>query len=235
MRQSLLRRRKKGFGESMSIPDKNEYLSALCDRLAKRWPDNATVNIVCHGHSVPAGYVCTPWVDTFHAYPHLVHRTLNQRFPYAVTNMIVTAVGGETSPQGAARFERDVLCHQPDLVILDYGLNDRQAGLAEAERAWRSMIEKTLERGIPVMLMTPSWDLTWFSQSGEWHALEAHAAQERALAAEYGAALGDSFAAFRRYIDGGGDLQNLLSHWNHPSPLGHELIAREITGWFTAR
>lgn len=219
----------------MSIPSKHEYLSALCDRLAKRWPDNAAVNIVCHGHSVPAGYACTPWVDTFHAYPHLVHRTLNQRFPYAVTNVIVTAVGGETSPQGAARFERDVLCHQPDLVILDYGLNDRQAGLKEAERAWRSMIERTLECGIPVLLMTPSWDLTWFAQSEEWHALEAHAAQERALAAEYGVALGDSFAAFQRYLDGGGDLQNLLSHGNHPSPLGHELIAREITAWFTAR
>lgn len=219
----------------MSISLKNEYLSDLCDRMAKRWPDNTAINIVCHGHSVPAGYACTPWVDTFHAYPHLVHKALSQRFPYAVINVIVTAVGGETSPLGAARFERDALCHQPDLIILDYGLNDRRTSLTEAEKAWRSMIEKTLKRGTPIMLMTPSWDQTWFLQDELWYSLEAHAAQERALAAEYGIALGDSFAAFQRYIDAGGDLQDLLSHVNHPSPLGHELIAREITSWFTAR
>ena len=219
----------------MSIPNKHEYLSDLCGRLAKRWPDNPTINIVCHGHSVPAGYACTPWVDTFHAYPHLVHKALNQRFPYAVTNVIVTAIGGETSPLGAARFERDVLCHRPDLVVIDYGLNDRSITLAEAEKAWRGMIEKALQYGTPLILMTPSWDQTYFSQDDLWHSLRAHAAQERSLAAEYGVALGDTFAAFQRYIDAGGDLQDLLSHVNHPSPLGHQLIAREITSWFTAR
>ncbi|MBQ6239739.1 MAG: SGNH/GDSL hydrolase family protein [Firmicutes bacterium] len=219
----------------MSIPAKHEYLEELCTRLAQRWPDNRTVNIVCHGHSVPAGYAATPWVDTFHAYPHLVHRVLKQRFPFAVINMIVTAIGGENSRTGAARFESEVLCHRPDLIILDYGLNDRGIGLAEAEKAWRSMIEKTLAAGVKMILMTPSWDQSWFRKDESWQALEAHAAQERALAAEYGVALGDSFAAYEKYIADGGDLQNLLSHVNHPSPIGHELIAREITGWFVAK
>lgn len=36
------------------------YLSPIIDELAKRWPDNRTVNIVCHGHSVPSGYFATP-------------------------------------------------------------------------------------------------------------------------------------------------------------------------------
>ena len=219
----------------MSLPRKHEYLNPLCDELARRWPDNRTVNIVCHGHSVPAGYACTPWVDTFHAYPHLVHRALKQRFPYAALNVIVTAIGGENAAQGAERFERDVLCHRPDLITLDYGLNDRGIGLAAAEAAWRSMTEAALERGIPVLLLTPSWDQTYFQQNDDWRALEDHARQIRRLAEEYGAALGDSFAAYEKYIAQGGDLQDLLSHWNHPSPLGHQLIAREITSWFTAR
>ena len=219
----------------MSIPLKNEYLNEICNCLALRWPDNSAVNIVCHGHSVPAGYACTPWVDTFHSYPHLVHQTLKQRFPFAVINVIVTAVGGENSREGAARFERDVLNHRPDLIILDYGLNDRGIGLAKAEKAWREMIEKTLGSGAKMILMTPSWDQTWFQKNEEWYMLEAHAAQERSLAEEYGAALGDSFAAYERYVKNNGDLQDLLSHLNHPSPLGHKLIAREITSWFTAR
>ena len=219
----------------MSIPSKTEAYASLCAKLSERWPDNRTLNFVCHGHSVPSGYACTPWVDTFHAYPHLVHRTLKQRFPYAVMNVIVTAIGGENSGQGAARFEQDVLCHKPDLVILDYGLNDRGIGLAAAEQAWRSMIRKTKEYGAEVMLLTPSWDQTWYKKDGEWQALCAHAGQIRFLAEEYGVALGDSFAAYERYICQGGDLADLLSHWNHPSPLGHELIAREITSYFPAR
>ncbi len=161
----------------MPIPQKHQYLAELCDTLARRWPDNRTVNLVCHGHSVPSGYACTPYVDTFHAYPHLMHRTLKQRFPYAVINVIVTAIGGENSVQGAARYDADVLCHKPDLVTIDYGLNDRSLTLEQAEHAWREMIEKTLERGIRLILLTPSWDQTWFSQSKEWHLLEQHARQ----------------------------------------------------------
>ena len=219
----------------MPIPQKHEYLSDLCDVLARRWPENRTVNLVFHGHSVPSGYACTPFVDTFHAYPHLVHRTLNQRFPYAVINAIVTAIGGENAVRGAARFETDVMCHRPDLVAIDYGLNDRGLELTQAESAWREMIEKTLACGVPVMLLTPSWDQTWFAKSPEWNALEELARQIRRLAGEYGVALADSFAAFEREVNESGDLMNLLSHWNHPSPLGHRLIAREVTAWFPAR
>ena len=219
----------------MPIPQKHEYLSGLCDTLALRWPDNRTVNLVCHGHSVPAGYACTPFVDSFHAYPHLMHRTLKQRFPYSVINVIVTAAGGENSVQGAARFEEEVLCHRPDLVTIDYGLNDRSLTLEQAENAWRKMIEKALARKIPLILLTPSWDQSWFARSGEWKALVRHAEQIRRLAGEYQIALADSFAAYEREVNEHGDLLNLLSHWNHPSPFGHELIARELTAWFPAR
>ena len=214
------------------IPLKESYLSELCSELEKQWPDNRTVNIVCHGHSVPAGYAKTPLVDTFHAYPHLLHRALKNHFPFAVVNVIVTAVGGENSVSGAKRFDREVLCHRPDLVLLDYGLNDRAVGLEAAQTAWRKMIEASQRNGVKVMLLTPSWDESWFTRNEDWKALCAHADQIRALAEEYGAALGDSFAAFDRYVSGGGDLSDLLSFVNHPSPLGHELIAKEIIGYF---
>src|ERR1043165_7825034 len=32
------------------------YLRAVVAELEKAWPTNRRVNIVCHGHSVPAGY-----------------------------------------------------------------------------------------------------------------------------------------------------------------------------------
>src|SRR5512145_606408 len=116
---------------SAEMPDK--YLDGVVSELSRQWPQNRTVHIVCHGHSVPAGYFRTPVVDTFNAYPHLLHRGLKERFPYAVVNVVVTAIGGENSEAGAKRFERDVLAMRPDVVTIDYGLNDRGIGLSRAE------------------------------------------------------------------------------------------------------
>lgn len=211
------------------------YLQDVVEELSKKWPDNRAVHIVCHGHSVPAGYFATPWVQSLLAYPHQLHRMLAQRYPFAVINVIVTAIGGENSAQGAARFAAGVLPHRPDLLLLDYGLNDRGIGLKEAESSWRSMIESALAAGAKVMLLTPSWDQHYFAQDEQWRQLEAHAGQIRALAQEYGVALADSFAAFAHYVQSGGHLNDLLSHVNHPNELGHRLIATEIARWFCAR
>src|SRR6185503_2190695 len=84
--------------------DRANYLRPVVVELEKAWPTNRTVNLVCHGHSVPAGYFKTPVVDSFHAYPHLLHVAVKERFPRAVVNVIVTAIGGENSVAGAARF-----------------------------------------------------------------------------------------------------------------------------------
>ena len=47
--------------------DAVRYLLPLREELTKTWPDNRAIHIVCHGHSVPAGYFATPTVDTLHA------------------------------------------------------------------------------------------------------------------------------------------------------------------------
>ena len=71
------------------------------------------------------------------AYPHLWHAKLAEKFPHAVINVIATAIGGENSEQGAARFERDVLSLKPDLVTIDYSLNDRGLPLERTKRRGR--------------------------------------------------------------------------------------------------
>ncbi|MBN2393098.1 MAG: SGNH/GDSL hydrolase family protein [Anaerolineae bacterium] len=218
----------------MPIVDTTTYLADIVAILKAQWPDNRTVNIVCHGHSVPAGYFATPMVDALNAYPHLLYRGLKQRFPFAVINVIVTARGGEESDAGAARFAEDALSHRPDVVTLDYGLNDRRIGLENARSAWQMMIEPALKRGCKMILLTPTCDVTQrVTYTGsDRDLLAVHAAQIRNLAAEYGLGLADSFAAFHRYQETGGSLDDLLSWGNHPNRKGHELVATELLRWF---
>lgn len=209
----------------------NTYLEEFSALLQKQWPDNRAVNIVCHGHSVPAGYFATPLVKTFEAYPHLFHRQLSDRFPFAVINVIVTAIGGENSAQGAARFQSEVLNHRPDVITLDYGLNDRGIGLERAAQSWRVMIEAALQANAKVLLMTPTSDATQRAAAApdERAPLQQHAAQIRGLAAEYEVCLVDSLAAFERYQ---GELSDLMGWGNHPNAAGHQLVARELLRWF---
>ena len=217
----------------MSIPERKLYLADITDALQRQWPGNRTVNIVCHGHSVPAGYFATPVVDTFNAYPHLMQAGLKQRFPFAVTNVIVTAIGGENSESGAARFEKEVLCHRPDIITIDYGLNDRRIGLEKAWNAWSSMIQAGIRAGAKVILLTPTLDMTQIpAYSGEDNPLlEMHADQIRRLADENDVGLADSSAAFRQYMKTG-ELSGILSWVNHPNRQGHELVTRELLQWF---
>lgn len=221
----------------MSMRDKYDltYLSEVLAELEKQWPSNRTVHVVCHGHSVPAGYFATPYINTFGAYPHLLHRIIKERYPFAVVNVITTGIGGENSEQGAMRFEKEVLSLRPDVLTLDYALNDRQIGLQRALAAWESMIEKALACNVKIILLTPTWDQSYFGQDSDWDALVRHAEQIRMLARKYQVGLADVFQVFERYVTEKGRLSDLLSHINHPNSLGHQLAAEEIGKYFLAR
>ncbi len=216
---------------AVTMADRPTYLAEICAQLQAAWPTNRTITIICHGHSVPAGYFKTPTVDTFNAYPHLLHVGLKQRFPHAVINLIVTAIGGENAEQGAKRFRNEVLNHRPDVVTIDYALNDRGLGLARAEAAWRSMIEQAQGAGARVLLLTPTPDQNARLDDPS-DPLNQHAAMIRRLAAEYHVGLADSLKRFEETIHAGIPLASLMSQSNHPNRQGHDLVTAELLSWF---
>jgi lysophospholipase L1-like esterase len=214
-----------------ATPDPAEYLRPIAAELKKQWPTNRIINVVCHGHSVPTGYFKTPVVDSLNAYPHLLHRALKESYPFGVINVIVTAVGGEHSIRGAARFERDVLTHHPDVVCIDYALNDRRAGLEPARKAWEQMIQKAKAANVKVLLLTPTPDMAAKLEDPK-DPLNQHAQQARSLASEYEVGLVDSLALFKAEVTRGTPLSDLMSQGNHPNRRGHALVATALHRWF---
>jgi acyl-CoA thioesterase-1 len=206
-------------------------LAPVVQALELKWPKNRTIHLVCHGHSVPAGYFATPAVHANEAYPAGLQAGLRERFPHAVLNVIVTAIGGEASDRGAARFERDVLALRPAVVTIDYSLNDRRLGLEKAKANWTAMISAAKAAGIQVILLTPTPDQSAKLDDPK-DPLNQHAEQVRALAKEQGVLLVDSLALFKAKVAAGTPLKDLMSQGNHPNAAGHALVTAALLDLF---
>ncbi len=216
-----------GFAQA----DANHYLDTIKTELKKEWRNNRTVNLVFHGHSVPAGYFKTPVVNTFASYPYLVLKALKEKYPNAVINVIVTAIGGENSVSGEKRFKEDVLTHKPDVLFIDYALNDRMIGLEKSREAMSKMIDTGLKRGIKIILLTPSPHQDYNILESN-NAYQAYANEVIDLAKQYHIGLADSYRSFKEKIGAGHKVTEYLSQVNHPNEAGHKVIADEIIRWF---
>lgn len=218
-----------GKGFAQANPD--TYLNNIKTELQKKWPDNRTINLVFHGHSVPTGYGKTPDVHRLQAYPFVVLKKVNEKYPYSVVNVITTSIGGENSEQGEARFKKNVLTHQPDVLFIDYALNDRSVGLEKAKKADEKMIKTALKKHIKIILMTPSPDLS-VDITKPGNILEQFTNMLIALAKKYHIGLVNSYAAFVKLAQSGQDIHDYMAQINHPNAKGHKIIAGEIMKWF---
>ena len=207
------------------------YLSNIKIELKKEWPKNKTINLVFHGHSVPAGYFKTPTVNTLQSYPYQVLEQLKSLYPFAVINVINTAIGGENSINGEKRFKKDVINHHPDVIFIDYSLNDRGLGLEKSRIAWEKMIKLALRKKIKVILLTPSPDMG-VNILDSTSVLNQHAEQVKSLSTKYNVGLIDSYALFKEKATSGEGLINYMSQINHPNEKGHRLISNEILSYF---
>jgi lysophospholipase L1-like esterase len=204
-----------------------DYLAELKEQLVLVWPKNKTINVVFHGHSVPSGYFKSPVVNTLGAYPHLFLKFLKENYISAVINCITTSIGGEQSEQGAKRFKDDVLCVKPDLLFIDYALNDRSIGLERSEMAWRSMIKEALEANVKIVLLTPTPDLKE-DILDENAPLGGHVEIIKKLGNEYQIPVVDVYSQFKALKKSGTDISTYMSQGNHPNELGHQVVLNAI-------
>jgi lysophospholipase L1-like esterase len=213
------------------IASKANYLEKIKAEMLVEWPKNRTINLVFHGHSVPAGYFKTPVVNTLASYPYLVLKDIKSAYPLTVVNVINTSIGGEHSESGLKRFEADVLTHKPDVLFIDYALNDRGMGLERAKAAWEKMIRLALEKNIKVILLTPSPDQR-VDIKDDLSILDQHANQIKELAKSFQIGLIDTYALYKNKVKSGSNLVDYMSQVNHPNEKGHQMITDEILGYF---
>ena len=211
--------------------EKDEYLSEIKRELIKEWPKNRTVNLVFHGHSVPSGYFKTPDVKPFQSYPFLLLKELKKIYPYAVINIILTCIGGENSEQGANRFKKQVLNHKPDVLFIDYALNDTGIDAAASGKAWEYMIKAALKKNIKVILLTATPDQRVDLLNKETD-LQKICNRVIELSNEYQTGLVDNYTVFQKLVSSGKNITDYMSQVNHPNEKGHQIVTNGVMKYF---
>ena len=79
-------------------------------------------------------------------YAYLVYEWWKKTFPNAAFSFVNGGIGGTTSHYGGARAWKDVLCYRPDIVTVDFSVND------DANEFFEETYEGTLRR----LLAAPS-------------------------------------------------------------------------------
>ena len=89
---------------------------------AKRAETGDRLTVVFFGGSLTWGArASNPQTTSYRA---IIGQKLEEKYPKAHFKFVDSAIGGTGSQLGAYRLERDVLAYKPDLVFLDYTLND---------------------------------------------------------------------------------------------------------------
>lgn len=120
--------------------------------VAAKLEKGRSVNVVFLGGSITVGGGASSYVAT-------TERWLKEKWPQANITVFNAGISGTDSNYGAKRYDRDVLSHHPDLVLIEFAVNDGQRDhTAHMER----MIHKT-------WLKNPETDLVFFYTLSKEH------------------------------------------------------------------
>lgn len=165
-------------------------------------------------------------------------------------------VPGNTTRAARERFDADVLAQRPDLVVIQFGINDSawdvwkdppaigpRVPIHEYEANLTYFITTLRERGVAVVLMTPN-PLAWAPATLELYSkppyrpddpagfnvtLVPYVERARQVAAALDVPLVDVAAAYDRHAATSGSYEDLLLDGIHPNARGHALVADLLT------
>ena len=186
----------------------------------------ADVTIVAYGDSITAGFAVR------RGFPSFWKQMLEEKYPEAGVEMINSGISGDTTLDGLSRLDWAVLSYEPDLVTINFGINDCVLGLGleEFEMNLVEMVRRIRAGpGSEVLLLTsqlletPPYDRL---------VLDYYQAIER-VAREMDVGFVDVHGAWMRRVEQGTPLSSLiLPGLDHPNEAGYRIIAEELMELF---
>ncbi len=204
----------------------NEELRKYVERTRRDIESGADATIVCFGDSITAGYAVR------RGFPSFLLESLRQRFPDSKIEMINSGISGDTSQDGLSRLDWAVLSYEPDLVTINFGINDCVLGLSleEFEMNLVEMVRRIRAGPDSEILLLSSQPLE--SPPYDQRVLDYYQTVER-VAKEMNVGFVDVYGAWMKRVRAGMPLDSLiLPGLDHPNEAGYKIIAEELMSLF---
>ena len=204
----------------------NEELRKYVERTRQELESGADATIVCFGDSITAGYAVR------RGFPSFLLESLRQRFPDSKIEMINSGISGDTSQDGLSRLDWAVLSYEPDLVTINFGINDCVLGLSleEFEMNLVEMVRRIRAGPDSEILLLSSQPLE--SPPYDQRVLDYYQTVER-VAKEMNVGFVDVYGAWMKRVQAGMPLDSLiLPGLDHPNEAGYRIIAEELMSLF---
>ena len=196
------------------------------DKTKRDLESGCNVTIVAFGDSITAGYCVR------RGFPSFWKALLAEKYPDARVEMINSGICGDTSLDGLARLDWAVLAYEPDLVTINFGINDCALGLdlEEFEMNFVKMVRRIRAGPNSEILLLSSQPLE--TPPYDRRVLDYYQAIER-LAKQMDVGFVDVYGAWMRRVRAGTSLGSLiLPGLDHPNEAGYRIIAEELMQLF---
>lgn len=191
----------------------NKGNPASIRQLMEKARNGQPVTIAVIGGSITAGAAASNFGTT--SYGPLVSAWWKNKFPAVDIKFVNAGIGATNSVFGVHRENRDLLVHHPDMVIIEFSVNDR--GEVHATESFEGIVRKLLDLNPGTALLAVA---TMDSQGGNWQDYHLPVCRHYQLPMiSYRDAIWPEIAAGRMSWAG-------LSPDNvHPNDTGHAIIA----------
>jgi len=200
------------------------------------------INIVIFGDSVSHGAV-NGYNDYENVYWNLLKKKLNQFRDYMPVNMINASIGGTTAKASLERMARQVFCHNPDLIIICFGLNDVNGTLDDYIESLRQIFDQCLAANVDAIFMTPNMLNTYVADDApsEYREYASKTAEMQnsgrmdkyiysavRLAEDMRIPVCDCYSEWKKLAETTDTTLLLANRINHPIPKMHRLFADKL-------
>lgn len=184
--------------------------------LHRRLLQGATLTAVAFGDSLTDGM----GTDGRHSFPRLFGDCLKYRYPQSDIRWVVHGHPGATTADALGRVEAEVLQEKPQLVLVQFGGNDK--GWGRALRDFRADYGRLLTQ---VATQTEALVIACLNPIVDENPDNAWSAAGREVASGLGIPAADLDAALRR---GDHDFRGAFPWGSHPGDFTHAIMAREV-------
>ncbi len=200
------------------------------------------VTIVAFGDSVTHGALRGE-INYDTVYWNRLRQKMNAVRSYMPVNVINAAIGGTTAKASVLRMEKQVFNHDPDLVIVCFGLNDVNGTLEDYIEPLRTIFARCKESGAETIFMTPNMLNTYVAEDTEPQhfdyaavtadmqnngRMDTYINAAKALAEEMSVPVCDCYAEWKKLSETEDITMLLCNRINHPTKEMHELFARKL-------